>query len=121
MRIRNVVIDCTDPERLSPFWEAATGYARVWSNDYFIVLSPADQSQPALLLQRVPEAKVAKNRCHVDLLAEADAETEIQRLVALGATRGASYDMGVQWTVMADPEGNEFCISHPAPQSQSST
>src|SRR4051794_36325842 len=121
MRIHHVVLDCTDPERLSPFWEAATGYRRVWSNDYFIVLAPDDGAQPSLLLQRVAEPKVAKNRCHVDLSAEIDAEVEIQRLVALGACRGESFDMGIQWTVMSDPEGNEFCISHPQPQSATNT
>src|SRR4051794_16882469 len=96
MQIRNVVIDCNDLERLAPFWEAATGYARVWSNDYFVVLAPSDRAHPNLLLQHVPEAKVAKNRCHMDLLAEGDAETEIGRMVALGATRGETHEQGVR-------------------------
>jgi hypothetical protein len=116
MRIHNVVIDANDIEALSPFWEAATGYKRVWSNEYFIVLAADEPGLPSLLLQRVAEPKVGKNRCHVDLQAEGDVETEIQRLVDLGATRGASYEQGISWTVMADPAGNEFCISHPNPQ-----
>jgi predicted enzyme related to lactoylglutathione lyase len=111
MQIMNVVIDCADPERLAPFWEAATGYGRTWSNEYFTVLSATEPGQPNLLLQRVTERKVAKNRCHMDLSA-ADLEAETARLEGLGATRGESYDVGfARWNVMADPEGNEFCIS----------
>ncbi len=121
MTIRNVVIDCADLERLSPFWEAATGYNRVWSNEYFVVLSPGDPSGPNLLLQRVPESKIVKNRCHLDLLAEQRAEAEIQRMVELGATRGETHQHGVRWTVMTDPEGNEFCITWPAAETPSRT
>ncbi|HEV7757826.1 MAG TPA: VOC family protein [Acidimicrobiales bacterium] len=61
----------------------------------------------------LPEPKTAKNRMHVDLEAD-DREKEITRLLELGATRGADHDeYGVAWTVMADPEGNEFCIAGP--------
>ena len=113
MRIANVVIDCQDPARLAPFWETATGYQQLWSDEFFVVLSPSQPGPPNLLLQRVPEPKVAKNRVHVDL-ATADMEGEVRRLEALGATRGETYAMGVRWTVMADPDGNEFCVSlHP--------
>jgi hypothetical protein len=105
-----VVIDSADPERLAPFWEAATGYRRTWSNEEFIVLSPTERGQPNLLLQRVPEPKMAKNRCHVDLGA-ADLQAETTRLEGLGAIRGEGYDLGfARWNVMVDPEGNEFCI-----------
>jgi predicted enzyme related to lactoylglutathione lyase len=115
MHIANVVIDCADPERLAPFWSAATGYSRTWSNDEFIVLSPGDRGGPLLLLQRVPETKVGKNRVHVDLGAS-DLEAEVERLVGLGAVRGQAHDLGfVRWNVMADPDGNEFCISAPQP------
>lgn len=115
MDIVNVVIDCADPHRLAPFWQAATGYQPVWSNETFIVLAPSEPGRPNLLLQRVPEPKPGKNRVHVDLGA-ADMEAEVARLIALGASRGEAYDMGaVRWNVMADPDGNEFCISARAP------
>jgi Glyoxalase-like domain len=111
MHIHNVVIDCSDPERLAPFWEAATGYPRVWSNEVFIVLSCQEPGRPNLLLQRVPEPKVGKNRVHVDL-GTSQLEAEEERLVGLGASRGQLHDLGfVRWRVMADPDGNEFCIS----------
>jgi len=112
MQIRNVVIDCADLDRLAHFWEAATGYARTWGNEYFVVLSPSELGQPNLLLQRVPEPKVGKTRCHIDLQAEAETEAELARLVELGATRGESFDFGVKWTVMTDPEGTGFCVTH---------
>jgi predicted enzyme related to lactoylglutathione lyase len=120
MRIRNVVIDANDVQALAPFWEAATGYSRVFREEYFIVLASDDPGQPNLLLQRVPEPKVGKNRCHVDLQAEGDIEDVLERLVDLGATRGQTFTIGVTWTVLTDPAGNEFCVTHPAPQSGSS-
>ena len=111
MQIVNVVIDCLDPDRLSPFWEAATGRQRTWSNGEFVVLSADSPGQPLLLLQRVPEAKIGKNRCHLDLGAP-ELEAEVERLIGLGARRGETHDLGfVRWTVMADPDGNEFCLS----------
>jgi hypothetical protein len=66
---------------------------------------------PTWLFLKVPEPKAAKNRVHVDLTT-ADREAEVLRLVALGATRlGDKDEWGLQWTVLADPEGNEFCVA----------
>ena len=66
---------------------------------------------PTWLFARVPEPKTAKNRMHVDLAAP-DREAEVARLVELGATRVADIDeWGYQWTVLQDPEGNEFCVA----------
>jgi predicted enzyme related to lactoylglutathione lyase len=68
--------------------------------------------RPHVLLQQVPEPKQAKNRVHIDLYAE-DIEAEATRLVGLGAKRlsdGPMSEHGVCWIVMADPEGNEFCV-----------
>ena len=68
------------------------------------------EDDPAWIFARVPEAKTAKNRLHLDLVA-ADVEAEVARLVALGASRQADVDeYGYTWTVMIDPEGNEFCV-----------
>ena len=68
---------------------------------------------PALTLQRVDEAKVVKNRLHLDLLVE-DVEQEVRRLESLGASRltqTAQHEWGQTWFVLADPEGNEFCVA----------
>jgi hypothetical protein len=115
MGILSVVIDCADPDRLAPFWAEALGYQNVWSNGEFVVLASGKDGVPNLLLQRVPEAKVAKNRVHLDLLAP-DLEAEIQRMVGLGATRGADFAIEgiVRWNIMTDPDGNEFCLSCPS-------
>ena len=67
--------------------------------------------EPTWLFNKVPEPKTAKNRMHVDLAA-ADREAEVARLVELGAKRVTDMDeWGYQWTVMQDPEGNEFCVA----------
>ena len=66
---------------------------------------------PTWLFAKVPESKTAKNRMHVDLAAP-DHEAEVARLVALGATRVADMEeWGYEWTVLQDPEGNEFCVA----------
>ena len=66
---------------------------------------------PTWMFVRVPEPKTAKNRMHLDVMT-LDPEAEIARLVELGATRVADMEeFGYEWTVMADPEGNEFCLA----------
>jgi predicted enzyme related to lactoylglutathione lyase len=76
----------------------------------FVMLAPAGQDAVRLGLQRVPEARTGKNRVHLDLGTD-DREAEVARLGSLGASVLAEHDMpGLWWTVMADPEGNEFCV-----------
>jgi len=107
-------IDCADPERLAPFWASALGYAigdLDRAGDY-LDLVPADASQPVVYLQRVPEPKITKNRLHLDLMTP-DAEGTIARLTRLGASKIGSPMTGSEggwWQVMADPDGNEFCV-----------
>jgi predicted enzyme related to lactoylglutathione lyase len=95
-----------------PFWAAVFSRTPRHVNDQFVALDPApDDPQPGLLFQKVPEPKPGKNRVHVDLRVE-DMAAEIDRLVGLGATVLARRNMGAfHWTVLADPEGNEFCIN----------
>jgi predicted enzyme related to lactoylglutathione lyase len=105
------VLDCKDPEALAPFWAEALGYKRVASAGQYVVLGTGDRTQHELLLQGVEEPKTAKNRMHIDIKAT-DVDGEVQRLLALGATRlsDAVEEWGERWVVMADPEGNEFCV-----------
>jgi hypothetical protein len=107
----NVTFDCADPRRVATFWAGATGYETAEERPDFVRLRATDpRSVRHLLFFRVPEPKSGKNRVHVDL-ATRDPEGEIARLVALGATRGERRSgNGTSWTVMHDPEGNEFCI-----------
>ena len=109
--IKYVSIDCANPKRLSAFWSEVTGYRPVVEGDDFCALeAPDKRGVHSLFFWKVPEVKVVKNRLHLDL-ATKDPTSEIERLVGLGARkiedRGGN---GASWTVMLDPEGNEFCI-----------
>ncbi len=106
-----VTIDCADPQRLVAFWTEAADY-RV-ANDFggFVILVPASGQGLALGLQQVPEQRVGKNRAHIDWHAD-DRPAEVERLVKLGATVVDEQSVpGLTWNVLADPEGNEFCVA----------
>ena len=108
----SLVLDSRDPEVLGSFWAAALGYAVVGSVDNYVLLVPDGAEGPKLLLQRVPELKAGKNRVHFDIEVP-DIEGLASRLERLGATRlsaQAVVDHDNRWIVMADPEGNEFCV-----------
>lgn len=109
--ITNVTFDCVNPRRLAAFWSAVTGYAVMLERDDFAYIeSPDKRGVRRILFYAVPEAKTAKNRMHVDLAAQ-EPELEVARLAALGATEvEARNGNGATWTVMLDPEGNEFCV-----------
>ena len=106
-----LTLDCSDLDTVAGFWCAALRcpVCRVIEGRY-VSLQSADI---ALSLQWVPEPKVGKNRMHLDLLVK-DVDAEISRLEALGATRLTSMareEFGQTWFVLADPEGNEFCVA----------
>lgn len=138
-KVGNIVFDCADPRALSHFWADVLGYPRAeWppdlraellasglTEDDLAARSIAEDPEgvgPRLFFQRVPEAKVVKNRVHLDINATPgrhatpeEVDAEMERIVALGATVVRRYDM--LWGqfpeyhyVMADIEGNEFCI-----------
>ena len=134
-----VAFDCVDPHRQCAFWAAVLGYevpdvadiverarAAGYATDddtsvfdgkvvWKTVAACSDPSAvgPRLLFQQVPEDKVAKNRVHLDVrMAEDAREAEVARLTALGATWLHEGRFGPEiWITMADPEGNEFCVS----------
>ncbi len=107
-------IDCRDPEALAGFWAIALGY-EIGDMDpagIYLDLVPPTPDHPVVYFQRVPEDKITKNRVHLDLR-ESDPVEKIAELVALGArTMGEpqSGSAGGWWQVLADPEGNEFCV-----------
>ena len=113
--IFHVTFDCADPARLAAFWSAVTGYERmdVSTEDVVALQAPDHRGVRRILFFRVPEPKTVKNRMHVDLATKDDLRTEIDRLIGLGAQRVEHRDggLGSTWTVMLDPEGNEFCIA----------
>ena len=107
-----LVLDCADPETLAEFWAAALGYEPLGNAGNYVALVPPTPGRPKLLLQGVPEPKTTKNGMHLDIETP-DIEPEAARLEKLGATRlGAETqsEHGSTWIVMADPEGNEFCV-----------
>jgi len=113
LRVSEVVIDCADHGRVVDFWAAALDYERREVNEQYVALVPPSREpgRPPLLFQKVPEPKAGKNRVHLDFRAPVMAD-EVARLVGLGATFIAERSLGdVAWTVLADPEGNEFCVA----------
>ena len=106
-----LVLDCHDPEALARFWREALGYATIGSAGTYVLLMDGDNAGPKLLLQQVPEPRPAKNRMHLDIDTR-DVDGEVRRLEELGARRleDARVEHGTRWVVMADPEGNEFCV-----------
>jgi len=117
IRIQCLCIDSDDPRRTASFWLAALGWRRTFESDDEIVLeppegSPEDGVVPDLLFLKVPEAKVVKNRLHLDLR-PLDQDAEVGRLEALGARRVSVGQGEVSWVVMADPDGNEFDVLRP--------
>jgi hypothetical protein len=113
MHLRHVTIDCADPYELAGWWSRATGVPR--SSDDFpgdpeasVDLTPG----PNLLFQAVPEGKSGKNRVHVCLEPDGARDAEVERLLGIGATLvdDRRNSDGSGWAVLADPEGNEFCV-----------
>jgi predicted enzyme related to lactoylglutathione lyase len=107
-----LVLDCADPDKLAGFWSEAIGYTTLGGAGNYVLLADADGKQPNLLLQRVDEPRSGKNRMHFDIETPT-VDEEVARLEALGARRivdEALEEHGNRWIVMADPEGNEFCV-----------
>lgn len=106
-----VVFDSNEPQTVGRFWAAALGRELVESEPEWWTSLPGD---PQLYFMKVPEEKTTKNRVHLDWAAP-DRETEVQRLLSLGATRlwDTQEKVGedeMEWTTLADAEGNEFCV-----------
>jgi predicted enzyme related to lactoylglutathione lyase len=107
-----LVLDSRDPEALAPFWAAALGYVVSGGVENYVLQLPEASAGPKLLIQQVPEDKAHKNRMHIDIEV-ADIEATASKLIALGATRleeEAHDEHSCRWIVMADPDGNEFCL-----------
>jgi predicted enzyme related to lactoylglutathione lyase len=107
-----IAIDAVKPRVVADFWCAALGWHVVDEDMDIISIAPQDNTSPSIDVIAVPEGKTIKNRLHFDLRADGvSTAEELERLLALGAVR---TDVGqgpdVSWVVLADPEGNEFCL-----------
>lgn len=114
LRWQCICIDSTDPAPLARWWAELLGWRITEEEDDEVVIEPPEGSKedgisPDILFLKVPEAKTVKDRLHIDLRPD-DQAAEVARAEALGATR-VDIGQGEQtWVVLADPEGNEFCI-----------
>lgn len=107
-----IVIDCNDIELMTNFWGAALRYQQRGDAGHFRSIAAPGNDEPRIILQRVPEQRVGKNRLHIDIHAD-DIEGEAVRIERLGAHRIDTTpfsEVGSRWIRMLDPEGNEFCI-----------
>lgn len=106
-----VTFDCTDPDALAAWWTDAVGgdLNAVAPGEFVMVARPQG---PALGFQKVPDPTPGKNKVHLDLHS-ADKEAEVARLVAAGAKELGRNSFGpdFDWVVLADPEGNAFCVA----------
>jgi len=110
--LREIIVDCIDPSLVARFWSEVLGWA-VQESGGVLWMSASGQPFPDLLLVfvPVPETKAAKNRIHIDVNpVGCSQDEEVVRLTALGARRVDVGQGDAPWVVLADPEGNEFCV-----------
>ncbi|MEI7555821.1 VOC family protein [Candidatus Chlorohelix sp.] len=114
LKIANIVLDCEDPVKLADFWSVMTGWEKRGPFGQYIQLVNPNEAEAGILFQKVPEKKTVKNRMHLDFGAGdlAGMNAEVVRLIALGAKKIIERaELGIVWTVLHDPEGNEFCVA----------
>lgn len=115
LRLHHIVIDTHDLPGLARFWTQALGWRVLSERDQEIVIGTDENAPAGICFMPVSDVKTVKNRVHLDLTTSAaDRDAEIERLLALGAQRVDIGQTGREsWTVLADPEGNEFCVIRP--------
>ena len=111
--LTEVIIDCEDPGRIAKFWSDVLGWTSTEEKEHGIWWASATggyDARPFLVFVPVPEKKTLKNRIHLDVSPkDCDQAEELERLLLLGATR-LDKEGEFPWIVLADPEGNEFCL-----------
>jgi len=117
--VHHIVLDAHDLPKLARFWSQVLDWPILSEREREIVMGPNDEASLGICFMPSPDEKIVKNRVHLDLNpgANVDAaarEVEIERLLGLGARRVDVGQRGDEsWTVLADPEGNEFCVVRP--------
>jgi catechol 2,3-dioxygenase-like lactoylglutathione lyase family enzyme len=114
-RLSEIVIDCRDPEALAAWWAEVLGYRVLSREEGEVEIGPEagfGGTAPTLVFGRVPDPSPGKPRLHLDVSAtDRDQDAELQRLLGLGATPAdVGQTGGESWHVLADPEGNPFCL-----------
>ena len=115
LRMHHVVVDTHDLPGLARFWAAVLRWDVLSEREREVVIGPHVDAPVGMCFMPVDDRKQTKNRLHLDLTSEAtDRDAEIERILALGARRVDIGQRGDEsWTVLADPEGNEFCVVRP--------
>jgi hypothetical protein len=112
-RFYQLVVESREPSSLASFWAAVLDQPILYRTEEEVIVGADEHSYPGLCFVLVPDDKTVKNRLHIDLDPD-DQAVEVERLIALGARH---VDVGqapdVRWVVLADPEGNEFCVLSP--------
>lgn len=114
-RITELVLDCADPQRLGDFWCEVLGYVELgWDGDDLEIGPPGGGPLPTLILSLSREPRRGKLPLHLDVNAtDQDQDAELERVLAAGARKADVGQTGEEsWHVLADPEGNEFCLLH---------
>jgi hypothetical protein len=110
LRLEEIVVDCRDQRELGLWWAEALGWeVSPESDEEETELLPPGGSGARLLFLNVPESKTVKNRLHLDVVPD-DQAAEVERLIGMGAQRVDIGQGAETWVVLADPEGNEFCV-----------
>lgn len=113
LTIDMITIDTGDPHKLAKFWTRAMGTEIQHDWGEFLILAAATEGGPQIGLQKVDDVVPGKNRVHFDTHVE-DRLAEVARLVELGAVELGEHTVpGLTWTVLADPDGNQFCVGQP--------
>ncbi|SRR6266545_1223230 len=112
IRFYQVVVDAHDPSRLARWWAEVLDYKVLYETADEVIIGTAPEQYPGICFVPVGGAKTTKNRLHIDLDPD-DQAAEVARVTGLGARRVDVGQRDVPWTVLADPEGNEFCILTP--------
>ncbi len=111
--VGTVMVDCNNLDGMVQFWSQVLGLDEVARYPDHVWLGKLNDAGPSLAFQRVPEPRGEKNRIHLDLTA-ADPAAFIERVLELGGSRIEDHEIsGFHWTVLADPEGNVFCVTPP--------
>jgi predicted enzyme related to lactoylglutathione lyase len=110
LNVESITFDSDDPEKLADWWaQAVDGTIKPVAPGFFVIVS--QPKGPQLAFQKVDDPTPGKNKVHIDF-SGADVEAEVKRLVELGATETGRHSFGdFSWVVLADPDGNAFCVA----------
>ena len=114
LSVNAITFDCHNPGELALFWGAALDY-KVTAEENKAIATPSDAHFSRLMFLKVPEGKTVKNRVHLDLRpSDTSRDAALDKLIGLGAQKVADFnEHSWAWTVLLDPEGNEFCVEQP--------